>query len=280
MEWVVERAVNFMDGAIRKELPFFLYFAATLPHTPVPHINDSMTLTPDGDLPSLPDISKYCTSCYTSTREAVWETANQLSDDPSMVSDLACLLFLDDSIGVFHDFLLEKGVMDNTYMVIAADHGPSKGLLYETGIRVPLYVVGPGVPKGHLVTELVSFIDMAPSFLEVAGCYSQGSFPIPMAGLSVVSLASAQASSLDRTEIHMEMMLNRATVTKDYTKTMTYFDIPQLMKNSSCESCAMQVIGKSFPSHKFEIAHPAVYDPIQVYNLSADPSESVSLAFS
>ena len=35
MEWITEKALAFMDGALSAGTPFFLYFNPTVPHTPL-----------------------------------------------------------------------------------------------------------------------------------------------------------------------------------------------------------------------------------------------------
>lgn len=72
--------------------------------------------------------------------------------------------------------LLEQyGYADNTLVIFSADHGPSglhrgKTTSYEFGVRVPFIVKWPGVVKpGTRSKALVSFVDLMPTFLEVAG---------------------------------------------------------------------------------------------------------------
>jgi arylsulfatase A-like enzyme len=40
---------------------------------------------------------------------------------------------------------------------------------YETDIKVPLIVVGPGVPAGRVVDDIVENIDLCPTFVELGG---------------------------------------------------------------------------------------------------------------
>src|SRR5437763_291569 len=57
-----------------------------------------------------------------------------------------------------------------------------KQTAFETDIRVPLIVSGPGVPAGRVVSQLPSSIDLAPTFETLAG------LPVP-AGVDGHSLA-------------------------------------------------------------------------------------------
>ncbi len=67
-----------------------------------------------------------------------------------------------------------QGIADNTWFIYTSDNGRPlprcKTYLYESGIQAPLLVVGPGVKKpGGRSDSLVSLIDLAPTFLELAG---------------------------------------------------------------------------------------------------------------
>jgi arylsulfatase A-like enzyme len=49
---------------------------------------------------------------------------------------------------------------------------PGKQTAYDTDIRVPLIVAGPGVPAGRTVDTVTSSIDLAPTFEQIAGAHS------------------------------------------------------------------------------------------------------------
>ena len=75
--------------------------------------------------------------------------------------------------------LEERGFLDDhTVVAITSDHGEeflehggtSHGFtLYEESVRVPLILLGRGVPRGHRVRENVSLVDLAPTLLELLG---------------------------------------------------------------------------------------------------------------
>ncbi len=81
----------------------------------------------------------------------------------------------------------------NTYLVFSSDNGlhmgeyslrPGKMTPFDIDIRVPLVVVGPGVPPGEVVDAMVENIDLCPTFTELAGA----SAPTAPDGHSLVSL--------------------------------------------------------------------------------------------
>ncbi len=85
--------------------------------------------------------------------------------------------------------LEQKGLLDNTIVVMTGDHGMPfprcKGNLYDWGTRVPLAIRwGRNVKVGRTVNSFTSLTDLAPTFLEVVGL----NIPEQMTGRSLVSL--------------------------------------------------------------------------------------------
>jgi arylsulfatase A-like enzyme len=288
MEWLLDRALEFMDRAMRVESPFFLYFAATPAH--LPSVEDSLLgffgpdATPSGPVRN-PDISRYCSSCTLPLRKDIWDSTARISSRSEVGycrASLAALRWLDESLGVLYDFLSERAAIGNTYIVISTDHGSAKKTLYELGIRVPLYVVGPGIRAGTRVGEVVSHIDLAPTFLAWAGCCADSSMPIPVDGLSWSSLASAGAGSLDREGVYAEYYFDRALMTRDHmklymspTKTMVEAEAtkwPRWSKEWNFTVTAVKNLALNVGD-----SYPFLYDEMQLYNMSADPLEQVNL---
>jgi arylsulfatase A-like enzyme len=84
----------------------------------------------------------------------------------------------DDQVRRLFDELGSRGFLDNALVIVMSDHGEeflehggtSHGrTLYEESVRVPLILVGPGIPAGLRVAERVSLIDLAPTLLELLG---------------------------------------------------------------------------------------------------------------
>jgi arylsulfatase A-like enzyme len=284
MEWITESALRFMDSAMKNHQPFFLYFAATLPHHP-PESSDALTglfnssQTPAGVLQQPPDVSRYCSSCTLASREAIWD-ASIVASNAERRHELAALIWVDESLGVVYDFLSERGAIDNTFVVMSTDHGPVKGSLYEQGTRVPLYVVGPGIAANTLVTDLVSHVDMAPTFLEWAGCTAE-SCPLPGTGymrdgLSWAPLVSGKMQHLDREEIYMEAMLDVAVVNKDSMKFLRR-QTPDIKTLLTDAGDVMSVDDRLINLTSFSGAYPSCDAPEQVYDLIGDSLEQVNL---
>ena len=106
---------------------------------------------------------------------------------------------LDENVGRLLDRLdADSKLRDNTVVVYASDQGyftgehgyAEKRLMYEEAMRMPLLMRWPGrIAPGTRVEGLVQNIDLAPSFLSIAGA------PVPaaMQGRSVVPLLDGPA---------------------------------------------------------------------------------------
>jgi choline-sulfatase len=85
--------------------------------------------------------------------------------------------FLDHNVGRVLGALEAAGLANSTRVVYGSDHGEnlgSRGLwakstLYEESAGIPLILAGPDVPKGGVINEPVSLIDIFPTVLECAG---------------------------------------------------------------------------------------------------------------
>ena len=85
---------------------------------------------------------------------------------------VACI---DEQVGRLLETLEERGEADNTYVVFAADHGEmlgdhgrwTKSCHYESALRVPLVVSGPGIAPGRW-DALVELSDLNPTLCELA----------------------------------------------------------------------------------------------------------------
>lgn len=95
---------------------------------------------------------------------------------------------LDEGIGQLLDKVRQLGLQDNTYIFFMSDNGgrstlpgvkadqtrniplrSGKGNLYEGGIRVPLFVSGPGISPGSISNVPVTGLDILPTLADLAG---------------------------------------------------------------------------------------------------------------
>lgn len=142
----VDAALDWINAPDAEE-PWFMWFAFNLPHYPL-HVPAGM----DIDNPR----------------------------DPHQVVD-AMIAKMDTEIGRLLDGL-DPDQRDNTYIIFVGDNGttPSaidppfrregaKFTVFEGGLRVPLIIVGPGVPADTEVGALVNTTDIFGTVLDLAG---------------------------------------------------------------------------------------------------------------
>ena len=103
-------------------------------------------------------------------------------DNDTIRKDLAVnysnIIRMDQQIGVIIEQLKEDDLYEDSYIFFYGDHGGPfpryKRALYETGLKVPFIVKLPGKSGASTRSDrLVSFIDLAPTLLSIAG------IPIP-----------------------------------------------------------------------------------------------------
>ncbi len=119
---------------------------------------------------------------------------------------LACVQGVDDGVGKILDYLEKNGLAKNTIVIYSADNGwylgdlglYDKRFMYEPGLRVPLLARGPGIKVGSTPAQFIANIDLAPTFLDLAG------LPVPdsMQGRSLAPLLRGEAPADWRTCVY------------------------------------------------------------------------------
>ncbi len=151
-EAFVADSIAFMDKAKAANKPFFLWLNPTRMHV-VTHLSP-----------------KY---------EAMRNSDNGWTEQEAGMAQF------DDDIGMVMQYLKDKGLDDNTIVLITSDNGPeqftwpdggqtpfalSKGTVMEGGFRVPALLRWPGhVPQGAIQNGIFSGMDWLPTFVAAAG---------------------------------------------------------------------------------------------------------------
>lgn len=170
---------------------------------------------------------------------------------------LACVQGVDDGVGQVLDYLESAGLAQNTIVFYSADNGwymgelglYDKRFMYEPGLRVPLIARGPGIKSGSTPDGFVANIDLAPTFLDLAGV------PIP---------GSMQGKSL--------APLLRGETPADWRKSVYY----RYYHDPGHHNTAAHY-GVRTATHK--LIHYWKKDAYEMFDLIADPSEQHNLLF-
>jgi arylsulfatase A-like enzyme len=113
-----------------------------------------------------------------------WESIDKIGLRP-VYRELAkdsydnCVAFLDEQLGLLIRELLQAGVLENTWLIVTADHGEEMGehdlydhgeILYRPEIHVPLVILPPaGQRTPRVVRETVSLRDLSATILDLTG---------------------------------------------------------------------------------------------------------------
>ena len=149
----LDRLPAFLDAAGDK--PFFLWAAFDDPHRPY---QDETIADPH-------DPKRVIVPPYMA------DTSDTRADLARYYDEIARM---DEVIGRHLTILRERGLEEDTLVVFLSDNGApfprEKGTVYDGGVRTPLIFRWPGtVPEGVRHDRLMSVIDLAPSFLALAG---------------------------------------------------------------------------------------------------------------
>jgi N-acetylglucosamine-6-sulfatase len=175
---VAGKGSAFIDRAGASGKPFLLEIATFAPHAPYTPAPRDENDFPDLTAPRTPAFNEADVS-----DKPVWLRRHiplrtpQLSKlDVSFRKRAQAVESVDDMIGTLQATLARNNQLSNTYIFFTSDNGyhmgehrlaAGKQTAFETDIRVPLIVTGPGVPRGRVVSRLTSNIDLHPTFMRL-----------------------------------------------------------------------------------------------------------------
>jgi N-acetylglucosamine-6-sulfatase len=177
---LTDKAVQVIRTSAHAEQPFFLYVLPFTPHSPSVAAPRHEGMFADAELPRPPSFDE----ADVSDKPAFIRRLPPLNQDQIAYLEyeyrrrIASLQAVDDMVESIVTALSESGQLDNTYVIYSSDNGfhmgehrliAGKDTPYEEDIRVPMVMRGPGVPVGERVDALVVNIDLAPTFVDIAG---------------------------------------------------------------------------------------------------------------
>src|SRR6266516_3674952 len=174
---------SFIAKSAAAHKPFLLEIATFAPHAPYTPAPRAATSFPGHKAPRGPAFDTLPTNAppWLAGR-APLTAAEKTNIDVSFRKRAQAVQAVDRMIAALRATLAKAGVAGNTYVVFSSDNGyhmgqyrlnPGKMTAFDTDIRVPLVVAGPGVPAGAVSDAAVANIDLAPTFEHLGGA------PIP-----------------------------------------------------------------------------------------------------
>lgn len=183
----VDYAANFTAFLDQKgEEPFFFWYGGLEPHrgyeygSGIAKGGKSLAQVPDSDVFDF------------------WPAVDSVKTD---LLDYAFEIeYFDKQLGKMLDTLEARGELSNTLVVITADNGMPfprvKGQEYEYSNHLPLAVMwADGIEhQGRKIDDFISFIDFAPTFLEVAGISTNATGMQTLTGRSFTDILFSEKS--------------------------------------------------------------------------------------
>ncbi len=205
---------------------------------------------------------------------------------------------MDKQVGKLLAELQEDGLLDNTIVFFFSDHGDGlprmKRWVYDSGTHVPMIVAFPnGKGKGTKTDRLVSFVDLAPTVLSLAGA----ELPEHLHGKAFLGLKEAKPRKYvymcrDRMDPAYETVRaardKRFQYVRNFRPDLPYIgfipyrdraacmqEILKQIENGTLGPNQWQFWAKSKP---IEELYDTIKDPHQINNLASDPKHLVKLA--
>lgn len=176
---LTDRGQEFIESAAKARTPFLLEVATFAPHAPV--------IPAPQDVGTFPGLTAPRTAAFaTVPRNAPAWLAGLGPLTPAAIRlidhrfqrRVEAVQGVDRLIGALETSLARTGQSKNTVIVFSSDNGyhmgeynllPGKQTAFDTDVRVPLVVTGPGIAAGTTSAAVVENIDLAPTFDELTG---------------------------------------------------------------------------------------------------------------
>ena len=199
------------------------------------------------------------------------------------------IYILDIEVKEIIDQLRKDNILDDTIIIFTSDHGDGlpryKRELFDTGINVPFIIL---VPKkfsswqkpGEKIYDLVSFLDIAPTVLNLAGV----SIPSYMDGKSIFGNEKNEYIFAARDRLDSFKGKTRAVRNKDYKFIKNYsLGIVGAQKLSFRENLmSMKELRKMYENNELNEIQKIwleLIPELQLYDLNNDPYEINNLAY-
>jgi arylsulfatase A-like enzyme len=153
------RALNLLED-LPREAPWFMQVNWASAHPPFDAARELVARYRDTDFP--PPVA----------------SRDRITDHQAVRRQYAAMVEgMDEWMGRIIDAVADRAELDDTVIVYSADHGEmlgdhgrwNKGVPLEPSVHIPLIVRGPGVAQNRQSDALVELIDLAATFVDIAG---------------------------------------------------------------------------------------------------------------
>ncbi len=265
--WVDDVTTDFAIDFLKqnREKPFSIFIGFKTPHEPskpATHFLDLYAKEKARLVPNLTTPAIYRLSKEDAQRKLLAETAIKEDRGVNVRLDyFRCISSADASLGRLLDTLDALQLSENTVLVFTSDNGfflgehclGDKRAAYEESLRVPMLVRYPKqFPKGKVLNDMVLSVDVAPTFLELAG------IPVPrqIQGRSLLPLMHGDHTN------GRKSFLAQYFIEKNYPNTPTFLTL----RTGSAKLV-------KYPDHdEWTELFDLNQDPYETRNLAQDPA--------
>jgi arylsulfatase A-like enzyme len=232
--YVANYSMDLMDQYVERDQPFFMncqFWGPHGPHLPCDGfygMHDRESILPwsnwDDDLTGKPGRIERESNDFYRNHPRTWDECRELV---GLYYDTAAMV--DYQIGRLLDYLKDRGLTDNTIVILSTDHGDmtgshggqlDKGMLYQEAQHIPMILSWPGKIDTGENDTLAMNMDIVPTLMDFAD------IPIPdgLDGISLKAAVTDKENYSGRKEIYLEfhglrfLYSQRAIVTDDNWK--------------------------------------------------------------
>ncbi|XP_048405202.1 N-acetylglucosamine-6-sulfatase isoform X2 [Stegostoma tigrinum] len=282
-------SLEFLDSRT-KYLPFFMMISTPAPHSPwIPAPQYERNFL-DVKAPRNSNFNIHGKDKHWLIRQAKTPMTNSSMNflDNAFRKRWQTLLSVDDLVEKVVKKLDAIKELENTYIFFTSDNGYHTGQfslpidkrqLYEFDIKVPLLVRGPGIKSAGSNQMLVANIDLAPTFLDIAGYDTNKT---RMDGMSLLPLLNGKAKNVTwRTDLLIEYQ-GEGRNKSDPTCPSLGPGVTNCFPDCVCEDAynntyaCVRTIANSADLQYCEFDDSEVF--VEVYNLTSDPHQITNIA--
>ncbi len=203
---VASKGLQFIENRAPSNAPFIVAFNFFAPHYPAEHPASLQKLYRRAELPVDPSFSEADVSDkprWVRALDQVDPTEHKALTELHR-DRLRSVEYVDRTVANIVGAVARSGELDNTYFVFWADNGfhlgqhrlekqTTGGKLspYTHDVELPMYMRGPGIPAGKVSEEMVSNVDIAPTFADMGAA----SIPSFVDGRSMLPLAKGEPTT-------------------------------------------------------------------------------------
>jgi arylsulfatase A-like enzyme len=174
-----DRGAKFIRKSVRAHTPFFLEIATFAPHKPYTPAHEDLHKFPRVQAPRTPAFGhKPVPAPAWLVNHLALSAGDVRFEDKIFRQRVRSVQSVDRLIGHLREQLQKDGQAGNTEFVFSSDNGfhlgeytlrQGKETAFDTDVRVPLIVAGPGIAPGSTNTHVVENVDLRPTFDALAG---------------------------------------------------------------------------------------------------------------